>query len=155
MAVRIKDFADLERIIEGCIFYALAMTVKEVYDILQAKVDAYYAEYEPKKYVRTERFKDSLQVTVPVKNNKGYYSATVGFEDDYLTFQYPGAPDWDGNIPATGADVLYHFNNKLHGGTVDGKHEFWNEAMDEINTTHGSIEKLFIKHLKTPGLPVK
>lgn len=149
----IDNFSDLEAIVYGCVMHALIVTTDEIYDVLQSKIDAYYAEYKPWKYIRTGDLENALIKTVPEKKD-GYYSCMVGFEDDYLTFQYPGAPDWDKNIPATGANVLYYFNNKSHGGTIRGKHKYWDEAIDEINATHGSIEDLFIKNIKASGLPI-
>lgn len=154
MVTRFNNFDELKSAIETCIVYALYASTQEIYNIIQSKIDEYYAEYKPWKYVRTGDLDNALQKTDPVKKGN-YYTCTVGFEDDYLTFQYPGNPSWNKNIPATGADVLYYFNNKSHGGTIKGGHKYWDEAINEINAKYGSIEGLFMDKLSEVSVPIK
>jgi len=56
---------------------------------------------------------------------------------------------------ATGEQVLYWFNDKSHGGRVQGEHKFWDEAIEEINEIYGGIPNLFKRNCKKAGIPIK
>ena len=158
----IRNIKDLQKAIEPYIINAMELTGRAIYEKLKEKVETYYSEEvfrEPDKskpdvYQRTDKLKNSL--FEPIVEKKGnIYSFSTGFEDDYLTYEYPGNPEWKRNVQATGQDVLEWFNASLHGGIVKGKHDFWDEAIEEINSEYGGITNLFKQNCKKVGLPVK
>ena len=150
----IQNLKELESMVNNCILKAMAETREVLFDVISSKVADYYQEMDPMSYERTGRLMESLTASNILLVDGKYYF-TVGWDDDYLTFQYPGNPSWSGNRPATGADVLYYFNNKSHGGTVPGSHRYWDEAMEEINSQYGSVLELFKIKLKETGLPIR
>lgn len=150
----IHNLKELESMVNSCIIKAMTETREVLFDVISSKVTDYYQEIDPMSYERTGRLMESLTASNILLVDGKYYF-TVGWDDDYLTFQYPGNPSWSGNIPATGDDVLYYFNNKSHGGTVPGSHRYWDEAMEEINSRYGSVLELFKIKLKETGLPIR
>ena len=132
-----------------------------IYEKLKEKVDAYYNEPVfsesnptiPDVYQRTNTLKDSLFEPV-ITQNGNTAILTTGFEDDYLSFEYSGNPQWKKNKPATGQDVLEYFNSSSHGGTVKGSHDFWDEAIEELGGEQGIVD-LFKRNCKKVGLPIK
>lgn len=158
----IRNINDLEKVIEPYIINAMELTGKIIYNKLKEKVEEYYAEKvfsEPDKsvpdvYQRTNTLKNSLFEPV-VEKRGNIYSFSTGFKDDYLTYEYPGNPTWKKNVTATGQDVLEWFNASSHGGIVKGKHDFWDEAIEEINSEYGDIINLFKQNCKKVGLQVK
>lgn len=156
----ISSFQELERKVNNCVEQAMKMTRDVIFEIVSQKVWDYYHEpvfsggtsTEPEYYDRTGTLMESLTAS-NISKVGGQYYFTVGFDDDYLTFKYPGNKSAK-NIPATGYDVLTYLNDKSHGGTVAGEHRYWDEAINEINTRYGSIGDLFKKNLKATGLPI-
>lgn len=157
----IKNINDLQKVIEPYVITAMELTGGVIYEKLKEKVDEYYLEKvfsEPNKsipdiYQRTDNLKNSL--FEPIVEKKGnVYSFSTGFENDYLTYEYPGKPTWKKNVPATGLDVLEWFNASMHGGTVKGEHDFWDETIEEINMEYGGIENLFKQNCKNVGIPI-
>lgn len=161
----IKNMKDLEKVVNKYIEKAMIMTRDEIFEVLSQKVSDYYNEEvfynnpqnEPRWYDRTGTLMESL-TAFPVENNGNSYLFKVGWEDDYLSFTYPGNRFERHNPPinpATGRDVLEWMNTGYHGGTVEGNHNYFDEAIEEINAKHGSIPLLFKKNLKKCGLPIK
>lgn len=153
----IRNIKDLEKVVNRYIEKAMIMTRNEIFEVISEKVSDYYSEYTPRVYDRTGTLMESLTGSNILKTGNSF-SFTVGWEDDYLSFQYPGNSLESYNPPynpATGQDVLYWFNNQSHGGTVGGSHSYWDEAINELNARHGSIPLLFKKNLKKCGLPIK
>lgn len=157
----VKNLQDLEKLIQPYIEKALKLTGDAIYKKLKEKVDAYYIEpvfsepdpTKPDVYQRSEMLKDSLFEPV-ITQNGSTTVLTTGFEDDYLSFEYPGNPQWKKNKLATGKDVLEWFNASSHGGIVKGSHDFWDEALEELDGEQGII-KLFKQNCKKVGLPIK
>lgn len=159
----INNMKDLKQVVAAFFQLAMEFTQEEIFKIIQDKVDEYYSEpvfdnksdpSRPKVYRRTGELDRALEKS-DIINNNGQFSFTVGFADDYLTFRYPGNPEWgERNEPATGADVLHWFNNELHGGVVKGEHRYWDEALEEIKF-RGGVTGIFKKHLKSCGVPIK
>lgn len=157
----VENLQDLERMIQPYIAKALKLTGDTIYNKLKEKVDAYYNEpvfsepniQTPDVYQRTNTLKNSLFEPIIVQNGN-ITVLTTGFEDDYLSFEYPGNPQWKKNKPATGKDVLEYFNSSSHGGTVKSSHDFWDEALDELGGEQGIIN-LFKQNCKRVGLPIK
>lgn len=157
----IRNINDLQKAIEPYIINAMELTGRTIYEKLKEKVNDYYSEEvfrEPDKstpdvYQRTDKLKNSL--FEPIVEKKGnIYSFSTGFEDDYLTYEYPGNSTWKKNISATGQDVLEWFNASLHGGIVKGSHDFWDEVLEELGNEQG-IVTLFKRNCKKVGLPIK
>ena len=92
-----------------------------------------------------------------IVSSNGNYSFNVGFDDDYLTFRYNGGFTTrrygSKYNRATGLDVLNWFNSSSHGGTVDGSHDYWDEAIGELGGSTGLVE-LFKRNCKKVGLPI-
>lgn len=162
---KVKNLKDLEKVIQPYIEKAMILTRDELFEVISAKVSDYYAEEVfkppdrdvPDAYVRTGKLMESLTAS-NIEKNGNSLRFTVGFDDDYLTFEYPGNPNQLYNPPinpATGYDVLTWFNSSWHGGTVRGSHNYWDEAIEEINSRHGSIPNLFKKNCRKVGLKIK
>ena len=160
----INSFRELEKKVNACVETAMTKTRDIIFKIVSQKVFDYYQEEvfsngnggfcnTPAVYQRTGTLMESLSAS-HITRNGSHFEFTVGFDDDYLTFRYPGNPRWKKNIPATGRDVLTWFNDKSHGGTVDGSHKFWDEAIEEIDSQYGSVGELFLQNLKATGLPI-
>ena len=71
-----------------------------------------------------------------------------------MAFHYPGNTKWDANVSATGQDVLEWFNAESHGGTIEGSHQFWNEALSEIDEKYGGLLNLFKQNCIKVGIPI-
>lgn len=160
----IKNMKDLEKVVNKYIEKAMIMTRDEIFDVVSQKVSDYYNEdvfnnsptNEPRWYKRTGRLMEELTGS-NIERIGNSFKFTVGWSDEYLSFTYPGNPHQDqiNHInPATGQDVLESFNMGYHGWTVKGEHNYWDEALDEINAKHGSIPLLFKKNLKKCGLSI-
>lgn len=161
---KINNIRSLEKLIQPYIEKAMLLTRDEIFEIISRKVSDYYSEEVfsppnkdvPDAYRRTGTLMDSLTAS-NIQKTGSCMSFTVGFDDEYLTFQYPGNPNEPTSSvnPASGYDVLTWFNSGLHGGTVSGKHNYWDEAIEEINSKYGGVPQLFKKNLKQVGLPIK
>lgn len=156
----INNIKDLEKFIDPYLQKASIKTRDEIFEIISRKVSEYYNEpvfeHDPRDipdyYERTGNLMESLTASRVIKTNNGY-EFTVGWDDDYLSFRYPrgfGKSPYNG---ITGAQVLQAFNSGTHGFTVDGEHNYLDEAIDEINA-RGGADGIFIKHLKKLGAPI-
>ena len=148
MAHIIKSMRDLTKILELQIQKALEMTQDEIGETIQSHIDAYYSEYSPKKYIRTEKFKLDSLIKTKVVNEKGKLYCTVEIDPEYLHYTYPGGY-------ATGAGVAMEANRHSHGGVYDDDFGcFWDDAMAELGLKPG-ILYIMKKNLKKCGVPVK
>lgn len=161
MPIIIKNLGQLQKELNSRIIKAMELTKEEIFDVVFQKVVQYYNEpvfslpdeTEPDVYRRTGRLMESLTASHVVATSNGF-QFTVGWDDDYLTFRYPGNPTWEGNVPATGFDVLSWMDDKLHGYTVSGNHRFWSEALSELGGKPG-ILSIFESNLTKCGVPLK
>lgn len=165
MATTIKSISDLTKILEPRIQKAMQMTRDEIYLLLRQKVEEYYDE-EPIKgwgsspnYRRTYHLYDAASKSDVLASN-GCFEFTVGFNNEYLSFQYPGwRIRWKrgnaGKNGVTGYEVLREqFNDHMHGNpNFRGRHDYWDELIEEIDDI--GIENLFKKNCKKVGLPIK
>ncbi len=163
--MKFNNINELNKFIEPYIIKALELTRDELFDIISEKVSDYYREpvfdgkNEPLGYKRTGKLMESLTASNILTNNKTY-SFTVGWDDDYLEYTYPGWKErWGrglrGKNHATGSDVLTYFNTHRHGGNgFLGSHNYWDEFIDEINN-RGGIDLIFKKNLIKLGIPIK
>lgn len=156
----INNMKDLENVVNKYIVKALELTRDEIFEVVSRKVSDYYNENvfiynptdEPDFYQRTGKLMESLSASHITKNGNGY-EFRVGWDDDYLTFRYPkgfGKSRYNG---ITGLQVLKAFDNSSHGYTVQGDHDYWTEALDELGNEAGLI-KLFKKNCKRVGLSI-
>ena len=156
----IHNMKELEKVVNKYIIKALELTRDEIFDVVSRKVSDYYNEevfahepYDiPDFYQRTGNLMESLSATNITSNGSGY-EFRVGWDDDYLTFRYPkgfGKSKYNG---ITGLQVLQAFDSGTHGYTVQGNHNYWTEALDELGNEKGIIE-LFKKNCKRVGLNI-
>ena len=162
----VNNINNLNKALSSYIEKAMKMTRDIVFEIVSQKVVDYYNEpvfsepdeSEPDYYRRTGKLMESLSASSITKNG-GDFTFTVGFDDEYLQYRYPSGfvTRYYGKSynNATGHDVLNYLNTGSHGGTVSGSHNYWDEALEEINIRYGSITNLFKQHCKKVGLPIK
>lgn len=161
----IKNINDLEKILNKYLIKALELTRDEIFEIVAEKVSEYYGEEVfseppidiPDYYVRTGRLMEELTASNITKSGN-MYSFTVGWPDSYLTFRYPGgfqrksaSSKFNG---ITGLQVLEAFDSGTHGYTVYGSHNYWQEALEEINARYGGVMELFQKNCIKVGIPI-
>lgn len=158
----ISNLNDLQKVLKPYLVQALELTRDEIFEILSDKVVEYYEEPvfhnspkdEPVYYSRTYKLLEEL-TGFPVEQNGNSLSFEVGWSTDYLNFQYAGNPQWKRNVPATGLDVLKYMNSGSHGGTIDGNHNYFDEALDEIDSKYGGVIELFKTNCKKVGIPIR
>ena len=161
----ISNLKDLENVINSYIVKALELTRDEIHEVLWQKVADYYSEpvfnneldpTEPLYYRRTELLMNSLTAS-HIKNDGDFYYFDVGWDEDYLRFRYPLSTmnryGREYSRPK-GQQVLEWFNSSSHGGTVDGEHNYFDEALEELGNEQGIIN-LFKQNCKKVGLPIK
>lgn len=164
MAALINSVTQLKKILETKIQQALILTQEEIYSVIQKHIEDYYEEevFEVEKgvysnipfvYQRTNRFRFDSLIKTRIIQTGNSLSCTVQIDEDYLKYKYPGNPSWKGNVSATGADVVSWANQGLHGDTVSGGENFWDEALDELGGKQG-ILNLMKKNLKKVGVPI-
>lgn len=148
MAQIIRSINDLSKNFELRIQKALEMTQDEILETIQNHINAYYDEYKPKKYIRTEKFKLDSLIKTKVINDSGKLSCTVEIDPEYLHYTYPG------NY-ATGLGVAKLANQHSHGGVYNDDFGcFWDDAMEELGLAPG-ILYIMKSNLKKCGIPVK
>jgi len=165
ISVTIKSTKDLTTVFNLRIIKALELTRDEIFKIILKKVTDYYEEQvfnppnesEPDYYNRTRILLKSLTAS-HIKMSKNNYEFTVGWNDEYLTFRYPGGFAKNGSAgtfnKATGLQVLNWFNSESHGGTVDGSHRYFDEAIDELGGKEG-IVNILKSNMKKCGFSIK
>ena len=148
MAQIIKSMSDLKKILESRIQKALEMTQDEIWETVQEHIDAYYDEYEPKRYLRSFKFMSESLIRTKVVKNGTALSCTMEIDPDYLHYTYPGGY-------ATGLGVVMEANRGSHGGVYDDDFgHFWDDAMQDLGLKPG-ILAIMKDNLKKCGVPVK
>lgn len=165
MSIIIKNLGQLQKELNSRIIKAMELTKEEIFIIVSQKVFSYYEDpvfdgsIEPLDYRRTDKMLKSLTAS-HITSTKNGFQFTVGWDDDYLTFTYPG---WGeqfgrgmlGKNQATGLDVLNYMNAGYHGGYgFYGGHKFWDEALAELGGKSG-ILSIFESNLTKCGVPLK
>lgn len=156
----IKNISDLNKAFEPYLEKAMLLTRDEIFKVVSQKVMDYYNEpvfdnedsSEPKYYKRTYTLMENLTAS-HVNKSGNTLSFSVGWDDDYLQMRYENQfhPQ---QLGATGLSILKSFNYSKHGWTVDGEHDYWDEALEELGGETG-IVKLFMTNCKKVGLPIK
>lgn len=158
----INNMKDLENVVNKYIVKAMELTRDTIFEIVSQKVSDYYSEDvfttpptdEPDFYQRTGRLMESLTAT-HIEQHGNIFECRIGWDSEYLQFRYPrgfGKSKYNG---ITGLQVLKAFNSGTHGYTVEGEHNYWDEALQEIDSKYGGIENLFKTNCKKVGLPIK
>ena len=148
--VVIKNPNDLIKILDARVSQALKMTQNEIYKVIQSSLSEYYHEPVfggssiPKQYERLYKMLNSI-VKTDIARSGNSFSCTVGVDEGYLNYTYPGG--------ATGREVWEWANANTHGGTVEGNLEVWNNAIDSLGGEQGIIN-LMKQNLKKCGVPV-
>lgn len=165
MPVIIKNLGQLQKELGSKIKKALELTRDEIFNVVSRKVVDYYNDQvfdgssNPRDYDRTGKLMESLSASHITSTGNGF-EFTVGWDDDYLIFTYPG---WNiqygrglsGKNAATGLDVLNYMNEGYHGGySFFGGHKFWDESLNELGGKSG-ILNMFEKNLRICGVPIK
>ena len=156
----IQNMKDLEKVVNKYIIKALELTRDEIFEVVSRKVSDDYNEavfeHEPRDipdfYQRTGNLMESLSATHITSNGNGY-EFRVGWDSEYLQFRYQkgfGKSKYNG---ITCLQVLQAFDSGTHGYTVQGDHNYWTEALDELGNEQGIIE-LFKKNCKRVGLNI-
>lgn len=156
----IQNIKDLDKVFEPYLEKAMILTRDEIFEVVSRKVSDYYNEPVfqhdptdvPDYYQRTGNLMESLTAT-HISKSGNMMEFRVGWDDDYLTFRYPkgfGKSKYNG---ITGLQVLQSFNSGTHGYTVDGEHNYWDEALDELGGEQGIINR-FKANCKKVGLSI-
>lgn len=157
----ITNATQLQNVLAAKIQQGLASTQEQIHSIVQEHIDEFYQDYEPRKYQRTEAFKESLEKT-KIERVGNSLSCAVQLDRDYLSHDYPSTPQFEheeGNMPATGWQVATWANDatykKTHGGTVasPNKIRWWNDALEDIDGKRG-VRKMMKENLKAVGVPI-
>ena len=160
-----KNYNEFEKFFNSKLQKAMELTRDEVFEVVSRKVSDYYNEDVfatpptdvPDYYERTGTLMESLSGGHVIKQGNAY-SFTVGFDDDYLEFRYSGGfttRRYGSKYNAiTGEQVLQAFNTGTHGYTVQGSHNYWDEALDEINS-RGGLDGILKRNLIKLGVPIR
>lgn len=158
----IYSLEELNVVMQRYLIKALELTRDEIFEVLSNKVSEYYNEKvfnnrydksEPVLYDRTYNLMESLTAST-IKNIKNGYEFSVGWDDDYLSFQYIGNGNGGQFDALTGEEVLIAFNSGSHGYTVSGNHNYFDEALNELGGSVG-ITTLFKNNCRKVGLIIK
>lgn len=160
-----KNYNEFEKFFNSKLQKAMELTRDEVYEILLGKVSDYYEEtpindWGSPRYQNTDMLKNATEKTSVSKiGNK--LTFTLGFQDEYLTYEYPG---WErrwkrgnaGKNGVTGEEVLSEqFNAHMHGNpNFMGRHDYWDELISEIQSL-GGLDGILKRHLIKLGIPIK
>ncbi len=148
MAQVIKSMSGLTKILESRIQKALEMTQDDIWDAVKFHIDAYYDEYDPKRYIRSFKFQTESLIKTKVIRNGTTLSCTVEIDPEYLRYTYPGGY-------ATGLGVVMEANRGSHGGIYDDDFgHFWDDAMQDLGLKSG-ILSIMKNNLRKCGVPVK
>ena len=148
MATVIKSLSDLTKILETRIQKALEMTQDEIWETIQEHIDAYYDEYDPRRYRRSFIFQTESLIKTKVTKDGNRLSCTVEIDPNYLHYTYPGGY-------MTGLGVINLANQRSHGGVYDDDFgKFWDDAIEELGLKPG-ILYIMKKNLQKCGVPVK
>lgn len=156
----IQNIKDLDKVFEPYLEKAMILTRDEIFEVVSRKVSDYYNEPVfqhdptdvPDYYQRTGNLIESLTAT-HISKSGNMMEFRVGWDDDYLSFRYPKGFGKSKYNEITGLQVLQAFNSGTHGYTVDGEHNYWDEALDELGGEQGIINR-FKANCKKVGLPI-
>ena len=157
----ITSVNDLVKILESRVARALELSRQEIYDVIKKYIDKYYTEPVfggrniPAMYRRTYQLLESLIKTDIIRDGS-YLTCKVQIDPDYLNYTYPGNSEDPQNAfnPATGLDVMNWANEGLHGGTVSGNLNIWDDAIEELGGEAGIMD-IVRRNMKACGVPIQ
>ncbi len=160
-----NNIKELEKFFNSKLQKAMELTRDEIYEILLEKINDYYEEtpingWGAPRYQNTDMLKNATEKSSVSKiGNK--LTFTLGFSNEYLTYEYPG---WEkrwkrgdaGKNGVTGEEVLSEqFNAHMHGNpNFMGRHNYWDEMISEINS-RGRLDGILKRNLQKLGVPIK
>lgn len=163
----INNMNDLNKVLQPYIEKAMKLTEDTIFEVVSQKIIDYYNEpvfansldpTTPSYYNRTGKLLEELAASNITKVGNEYIF-TVGWDDEYLSFSYPSGfimkKYGESYNNVTGSDVLNWMNSASHGGIIKGSHDYWDEALMEIQSSYGGIVNLFKQNCKRVGLPIK
>ena len=163
----INNINGLNKVLQPYIEKALKLTEDAIVEVVSQKVTDYYSEPVfnnlsdptiPSYYNRTGRLLEELTASHITKVGDEYMF-TVGWDNEYLSFSYPSGfvtkKYGESYNNVTCLDVLNWMIFASHGGTVEGSHDYWDEALMEIQSAYGGVANLFKQNCKRVGLPIK
>lgn len=124
----------------------VAMTEKEIYDVMLKNVRKFYGEVSPKEYIRTGHLGKSL------KSVNGGLSARVFFNEGGMAHPRPWALGQSGRwhqVLWPEGKILDAAMHGSHGAAYQGT-AIWHESMSEL----GDIEQRLVSNLRRAGLPI-
>ena len=158
-----KSEKELEKFLLKKCRIAVAKTEQKVHNIIDDCLAAFYEEFTPAEYIRTEQLLHSLVRSGVEKVGNGY-RARVYFDVESLEYQTGaievrstgltgrmGYASWDKD---TILDVVMtgSYSSLPHGGYMEGT-AIWSESQQRIKALGGVFEMLE-KELKAIGVPV-
>lgn len=160
-----KNLNDINKVLAPYIRKALELTRDTIFEKVSQKILEYYNEpvfdnsndsTTPVYYERTGRMMEEF-TAFDIEKHGNEYSFKVGYPNEYLIFHYPSGfisirygNTYNG---ITGLQVLKAFNDGTHGCTVQGNHNYWNEAINELGGEQGIIN-MFKQNCKRVGVPL-
>lgn len=153
MAKTIRNWNELQKILEGRMQLALKQTQNEVAKCLQESINEYYKEKVfrggtsciPLLYERTYVLLNSIVKTEIVKTGN-MFTCEVKIDELYLQHEYLGG--------ATGLEVVtWNEESGLHGGRVQGDVHIWTDTMIALDI-QGGILSILKDKLKKCGINI-
>lgn len=147
-----KNEAQLKKfLVEKCA-NAVDNTKRKVYEEFVGNLNQFYAEFEPKEYIRTNALFDSLEVT-GVKKAGNYVEAEVYFNTPH--YDHGWIPIQSGGFGYSYWDDKYILDIAMTGkfshGGYEGGTAIWNNSMKSLGGGQG-IKNLLKQELKKQGL---
>lgn len=153
----IENYNDIKKALQPYIIKAMELTRNDISEVISKKVFDYYneeflqnqSEYISDLRQKNRRPSDILAVSKIISEN-GTYSFRIGWDQDYLEFQYPGVLRTRGTGGLQESDWPPLGRNSK---TDAGSHKYWKEAIEELGGKQGIINR-FKRNCKLAGLPV-
>lgn len=135
---------------------AVANTEQKVHNVIDSFLNAYYGEFTPDEYIRTNKLMHSLVKTGVKKVGNGFEAEVyfdvgkLNYEQGMMPLQHTPEHGRYGWATWTGDKVLDTAMNGSHGGYIDGT-PIWNASMGQL----GNIVELLKQELIKQGIPIK
>lgn len=141
----IKNNSDLMRVLKAAgLKQMVEMIGEDVKMLIKAYMEeCFYGRYSPQFYVRTFQLLNSV-TTSDVRETSNGYEITVFLDIDKIHYNDDGYEE----------EIVWLSSQGFHGsGSIYEQGEFWNEAIQELNS--GYITKKFGEFLHAKGWNVK
>lgn len=135
---------------------AVQKAQQTAYQVIERCLAQYYADYDPKKYIRTKQLYNALVKSAVRKTGSGF-QAEVYFDLSSMDYSYKISPNTGMRVPNTGwsAEATMETAGRAeHGGALvtEGGTGVWADAIAvfEEDLTHE-----IARQLKASGIPIK